>query len=438
MQETRTLKRPRQLLILIITAGLLARIAAALYIGNDVYELPGTFDQISYHNLALRLIDGFGFTFGEPWWPMTAANAPTAHWSFLYTFFLSGIYKLLGSAPLAARLLQVLVVGILHPYLAYLIGRHIFGQRVGLVAAALTAFYSYFVYYAATLMTEPFYITSILASLYLTIRLAEAKASREQLWLAVGLGLTLGITILLRQLFVLFVPLLLLWLLWAGHRHSGRWLLSSAIIVGAIIAAMILPFTIYNYLRFDRFVLLNTNAGYAFFWANHPVYGTQYQPLLDDYVSLVPDELRQLDEAALDQALLQRGVRIVLEDPVRYALLSFSRIPVYFMFWPSSDSETISNFARVSSFGILWPFMLLGMYFAFLRCKSSAIISSQVTLLFLFVVAYSLIHLLSWSLIRYRLPVDAVLLVFAALAILELVSRVNAYLARRRVPAAMD
>jgi hypothetical protein len=34
---------------------------------------------------------------------------------------------------------------------------------------------------------------------------------------------------------------------------------------------------------------------------------------------------------------------------------------------------------------------------------------------------YTLIHLLSWAQIRYRLPVDAVLLLFAAIAMADLV-----------------
>jgi hypothetical protein len=42
----------------------------------------------------------------------------------------------------------------------------------------------------------------------------------------------------------------------------------------------------------------------------------------------------------------------------------------------------------------------------------------------LFALMYTFIHLLSWSLIRYRLPVDAVLLVFAGLAVVDLFQRV--------------
>lgn len=90
--------------ILAVSVGL--RLAAALYLGNVVRELPGTADQLSYHNLALRVLGGHGLTFGEAWWPATRANAPTAHWSYLYTYLLSAIYAIFGSAPLAARLIQ--------------------------------------------------------------------------------------------------------------------------------------------------------------------------------------------------------------------------------------------------------------------------------------------------------------------------------------------
>jgi uncharacterized membrane protein len=43
-------------------------IVATLYMGDQVVNLPGTFDQISYNTLALRVLHGFGFTFGETCW----------------------------------------------------------------------------------------------------------------------------------------------------------------------------------------------------------------------------------------------------------------------------------------------------------------------------------------------------------------------------------
>ena len=46
-------------------------------------------------------------------------------------------------------------------------------------------------------------------------------------------------------------------------------------------------------------------------------------------------------------------------------------------------------------------------------------------LLGLFMVIYTGMHLLTWALIRYRLPVDAILLIFAAVGIMDILKRFN-------------
>ena len=240
--------------------------------------------------------------------------------------------------------------------------------------------------------------------------------------------------ILFRQLLLLFIPFLFAWVWWSGRKQGGKSTLPMLFITGIVIVAAIIPFTIFNYARFERFVLLNTNAGYAFFWGNHPIYGTHFEPILPQemgtYEGLIPKDLYALDEAALDQELLKRGLQFIIDDPVRYIFLSISRIPPYFTFWPSSESGMISNFSRVFSFGLAWPFMLYGLFRApFLReVKFKFGSGSPVFLLMLFILIYSAIHILTWTLIRYRLPVDAVLLIFAAIPIYEALN----YLSRRR------
>ncbi|NLF63319.1 MAG: glycosyltransferase family 39 protein [Chloroflexi bacterium] len=411
-----------RLLAAILAVSVLLRAGAALYFGNEVVELPGATDQLSYHNLALRLLGGHGFSFGEPWWPMTRAGEPTAHWSFLYTLYVAAVYAVTSLSPLAARLVQAVIVGLLHPYLAYLLGKRVAGSSAGLAAAALTAVYVYFVYYGGTLMTEAFYIAGLLASLYLVLLLADAEGKGQWRW-ALALGLVLGATILLRQLFMLVVPFLFLWLWWVRYRRGQRLPVAATLLAGAVVAVMILPFTIWNYARFDSFVLLNTNAGYAFYMSNHPVYGTRFEPILSEqvggYQQLIPEDVQLLDEAAMDRFFLRRGLEFVREDPGRYVLLSLSRIPVYFTFWPSAGSGMISNLSRVASFGLMWPFMLAGMVIVLLR-QRAAILSHPAAPLLLFAAVYTGIHVLSWALIRYRLPVDAVMLVFAGIAAVEL------------------
>ena len=149
---------------------------------------------------------------------------------------------------------------------------------------------------------------------------------------------------------------------WLVYRIGRR---VFGLTAGLVIAILILPWTVRNYRAFDRFVLLNTNAGFAFYWANHPIYGTNFTSLLPaggpSYQDLIPAELRDLDEAALDQALLRRGIGFVLDDPGRYALLSLSRVKPYFKFWPSPASSLTSNVSRVLSFGLYLPFMIYGL-----------------------------------------------------------------------------
>ncbi|MGW8145236.1 MAG: glycosyltransferase family 39 protein, partial [Anaerolineales bacterium] len=390
----------------------------------------GIHDQISYHTLSLRLINGYGLTFDEYWWPATKAGSPTAHWSYLYLGFLAVLYKVFGVNPLVPRLLQAIGVGILQPYLAFLLGRRVFNNVVGLASAALTAIYGYFIYYSAALMTEAIYIVAILLSLYLAILITDWASElddqpeiRRILKWGFFLGITLGIAVLLRQLFLLFVPFLFIWIWWRGGNKS----LSVLGISGLFLIILMIPFTIFNYSRFNRFVLLNTNAGFAFFWGNHPIYGTKFEPILPEemgsYQELIPEELKDLNEAALDQELLKRGIQFVIDDPVRYILLSLSRIPPYINFWPSSESGVVSNLVRVGSFGIMLPFILYGLYVSFIQRKKP-LLKQPLGLLYLFVIVYAGIHILTWTLIRYRLPIDALFVIFAGLGLVDLLNRI--------------
>lgn len=417
-----------QPLTAIIFVSVLLRVVVAVYMGNQVVELPGIFDQVSYHNLAIRVLGGHGFTFGEMWWPITRAGEPTAHWSFPYTLYLVGTYALFGVSPVAARILQAVVVGILHPYITHRIGERAFGRTIGLIAAAVVSIYIYFFYYGAALMTEPFYITTILFSLFFAMQLADNTDKKQDLKLGLALGISIGLTVILRQVFLLFLPFLFLWIWIARFRLRRNLPLLPTVLSFILIFSFILPITLFNYSRFHRFVLLNTNSGYAFFWGNNPIYGTKFIPILStpEYQAMIPEEVRHLDEAALDSELLKRGIQFVVQDPTRYVLLSLSRIPPYFMFWYSPESSALSNISRIGSFGVFLPFMLYGLFLGVKRSSSfmNLLVSPQ-GLLILFALVYAGVHILTWTLIRYRLPVDAVLIPFAALALQDVAQRLS-------------
>jgi 4-amino-4-deoxy-L-arabinose transferase-like glycosyltransferase len=395
----------KRLLTLILAVSVLIRIPVALYMGDQVTVLPGIQDQVSYDALARSLLDDRGYSFTKNWYPFTPANTPTAHWSFIYPLYLAGIYAVTGYHPLVARLVQAVVCGALISLLVYLIGRRVADEVTGLVGAALTAVYGYFIYYNVALMTETFFILFVLLSLYLSLEIKEQPTLRR--W--ISLGLALGVAALLRQTILFFIPFLLLWLFWESKKGETRlWHFAIPVVV---IALMIAPWTIRNYLVYHEILPLNSNAGYALYASTNPGLGTDWRN--DKVVVPVPEELVGQNEAELNKALTQKGVEFILSDPQRYFWLTLDKTLEYFWFWPSRDSSLISNLNRVLSFGLYLPFMLFGLYLSLARWRNFAV-------LYLFMLIHTGIHLLTWPAPRYRLTVDAVSMIFAALALLEL------------------
>ena len=121
----------RTLLLIIIVTAIALRMVSAVFQGNQVTQMPGIADQISYDGLARRVVEGYGFSFAEGHWPMTPAGQPTAHWSFLYTLYLAAFYAVFGAQALLPRLAQALIVGGLQTYVTYRLGERMFSRAVG-------------------------------------------------------------------------------------------------------------------------------------------------------------------------------------------------------------------------------------------------------------------------------------------------------------------
>jgi 4-amino-4-deoxy-L-arabinose transferase-like glycosyltransferase len=357
--------------------------------------------------VALNLLAGEGFSFTRPPWPFIQPGAPTAYTSFLYQLFLAGVYFLFGPHPLAARLIQALLCSLM-PWQVYGLVRRVLGEPpawekragvVALVAAAITAGYAYFVYYSATLMTEGLYLLAVAGSLNATLDLADRPTARR--WVAWGLAVALAT--LFRQVFMPMAVLLFLYVLWKARRRVK---IGHVALAGGIAAALILPWTVRNYLVFDRFLLLNSQAGQVFWNGNHPDLGVRFQA---SAMFPIPADLQGANEVDLGNELLRRGLKNVAADPGRFLRLSLSRAGIFLIFWPMKESSVFSNVARPLSFGLCLPFMIAGLVLSLREWR-------RWLLLYLFIAAYTFLHLISWVQIRYRMPVDVALAPFAALA----------------------
>jgi hypothetical protein len=416
-------------LVIIAALAVLLRVGVAVYLGDTT---PPAKDETSYSMLAERLSTGHGYSFAADWYPFAHADTPTSHWSFLYTAVVGAVYSAAGTHPLAVRVLQAILSGLLMPWLTYRLTLRIFPATsvqatLPLLAALLAAVYAYFVLYGAMVQTEALFFCVILWSLERTLALdarlaAQTHGSRIG-WTALTLGISLGLATLLRQSVLPWLPLLCLWLLLTSWRAQRlRTGVAAVALITAVVVFCIVPFTLRNLQAYGEFLLLNSNTGYAMYSAQHPLHGTDFQAYA---AAPLPADLldKNLNEAQWDRALMQRGLGFVLAEPGRYLLLSLSRVADYFEILPNAGSSLLFNAGQLLSFVLFLPFMLLGIFIALHRRSATAPgrrwpLPDPVGLCLLFVVFYSLLHIFTWAMPRYRLPVDAVLLPFAALGLL--------------------
>jgi 4-amino-4-deoxy-L-arabinose transferase-like glycosyltransferase len=275
--------------------------------------------------------------------------------------------------------------------------------------------YGYFIYYNAALMTESLFIVGILATIYICLRLLDRPALSW--WML--LGVILGGSILLRQTALFLVPILIAWVLfelWNKRIFLKNWW--HPITTVLIVLAIILPWTYRNYATYGQFLLLNSNSGYALYASTHPQLGVSWPADLEEVVVPVPDELSGLNEAQMDRGLSKLTMQNVIADPWRIFRLSLSKSLEYLKFWPSVHSNWISNLVRTLSFGLYAPFMLIGLFLSFKRWR-------QFMPLYLVCLSFAGLHILSWPAPRYRLPSDAIMMVFAGMAVYQLLQYVS-------------
>ncbi len=184
-----------------------------------------------------------------------------------YYYFLAAIYGLLGHSYLAVRLVQAML-DTLTCLLIYSLAKEAFGATAGLLAGFIAAVYPPLIFYTGVLLTETLTTFLLAAAVRCLLSFARIEQRRRDISLALA-GLLLGLTIITRSVFLVSVPLVLVWLVillkglqgWSSTMRLALWFLMPIVLV-------IAPITIRNWQIHGRLVLISTNGGVNFFLAH--------------------------------------------------------------------------------------------------------------------------------------------------------------------------
>ncbi len=338
----------------------------------------------------------------------------------LYSYVLAGIYAVFGRNQLIVGLIQMLG-GAVTVVLTYLVGKKVFRPTTALLGALLLIFYGAATFYEGQLLMM--WLGTLLNMLMLFF-LFKASSGRSFLLFAAA-GLAMGLSALARANILIFVPPVLIWILYFGG--AGRGKAAVAVYTAAVIGAIV-PVTLHNYAASRDFIPITSSFGVNFYIGNNEnASGVFYPPMGVDFNSDATTRRyvermlgRDMKPSQISGYWTKKVLGFMREQPGRELRLLLRKTALFFSGFeiPQIESYDLSR-KRFGIFKFLFvdywflcAFGLAGFIFAFKEWK-------RFILLHLFVISYSLSIIIFFITARYRIQIVPVLSLFAAYGLVD-------------------
>jgi 4-amino-4-deoxy-L-arabinose transferase-like glycosyltransferase len=408
----------RMMLLVFLTA-LALRIPVAMWLPEEVIWPDGR----RYERIAMNLLEHQGF--GDL--VENRRSVPTQ------PLLIAAVYGVFGKSYLALRLVSA-VIGALSCVVASLLARSLFGAVVGVLAGLVVAAYPHLVYLSALFeYPQTLGILFIATFLLLLYRFNENRRLAT-LFMA---SVLLGATILTLPTLLLFAPVFVLLTL----KRDADWRRNLGYVAAAIAGLVITvgSWTLRNYVAYDRVVIVNAASGVNFWAANNEAYARWGKPGsvpmctgpygVTSYCLEHREVQQKLAEHNLtstehvlahERAAWEHGLRFVREDPERFVKLAFAKFLQLWSPWPDAVHTGPARGGSkrdVISAATYIPMLLLALVGLFLSAKEHAQKLIPIYLLIAVFVAPFTVFLPT---MRYRLPIDFLLGIFAAIPLARL------------------
>jgi hypothetical protein len=355
-------------------------------------------------HIAWALASGFGFS--APW-PNTPI-APTAQQPPIYPMILAGIFKLAGAYSYLSLWIALGLNAILSAVTAVMIlriGRREFGSLTGIIAAWVWSCWLYEAAVAIRLWESTLAALLLMIGLLMLPKLAESLSPLR--WLL--FGTLVAVAALTNTTLLSIFPFF--WLgLWIDYRRRGRSCARMLFASLAICALVLLPWTIRNYLAFHRLFPVRDNFGLEL-WVGVELGPGKPGAVITrlfprDFPLSDPSEYNRLGEIAFMDSRSRMAMQYIRQNPREYLRLVAVRC---FRFWSEPQG---TPWLMIS--GLAW----LGALLAILRKRLGALPYLIV------LVSFPLVYYITHTFPTYRHPIEPVLLLLAAYAVVSLGSMV--------------
>lgn len=369
--------------------------------------------QTETGHIAYSIASGKGFSS-----PFQRDSGPTAWLAPVYPYLLAGIFKVFGIYTLASFFAAVLLnilfsAGTCVPI--FYAGKRIAGLGVASFAAWLWAFFpNAFIIPFEWIWDTSLSVLLVAAVLWATLELAESRRLRD--WCLYGL--LWGFLLLTNPAAALLFPLLLGWAAFRNRQEgpATKRIARPALAVALAVLCCV-PWTIRNYAVFHKLIPLRSNFAFELYVGNNENYDEQHR--------FRPGAITQ-DRETL--RYLRMGESDFMEEEKRKAvafIVSHPRIELWLVsqrfvdFW-TGTATPLATFRQADS---LWLRLIL-------LCNDAAPLGALLGIVVLlrrrsayafpviaFPVVFPMLYYVTHTSLRYRHPLDPVVLLLTAIGL---------------------
>jgi 4-amino-4-deoxy-L-arabinose transferase-like glycosyltransferase len=341
------LSGPRSFLLLAAIVAVALRVAFALGYWN---HQPLTRDEREYLSLARSIAAGRGFEYDADVLAGPVDPFGRAPGYPLFLALVGGGRAVTSSVPASVKIAQSIIGGLGVVMVGLLAGK-LAGGRAGIAAAFIAACYPPLIWISAYAFSEALAWPLGLAAAWCFDRANERRSSPVA-WATCGV--LSGLTVLVRPAILFFLIVSALWLL------SRRRILAPLVLSSAAIVAMA-PWTIRNYSRDGRFVLVASEGGVTFWTGNHPQASGEGDLAANPELKRASQALRArspgLTEEQMEPVYYREALGWIRSHPLSWCALEVRKM--FFLVVPIGPSYRVHSTryytASLLSYGLLLP-----------------------------------------------------------------------------------
>lgn len=414
-------------IIFILILGAILRVLCFFEFKNTLFYKYPILDALYYDELAMKIASG------------NLIQNEAFFMGPLYPYLLGSIYFIFGHSLIIPRIFQMLL-GLMTSYLAFILGRKIYGFNIiGYIAAFLITTYKPLIFFEQTLLMEVLVSFMILLSIY-TLLLAAEKKCKPYFILA---GIVLGLTVLTRGNLLLTAFPIAVWIfVCMKDKISSRQAIISSIIFILSVFIGILPATLHNYIAEKDFVLITSNAGINLYIGNNEKSDGEF--VVTDELDFFSDmsgrepvkialKKNEVKSSEVSKYWNEKAKIFIKENPKKFISLLINKIR---LFWGRDEVPQLYNQRLMSkdvfilrapliSFAIIGPLTILAIFLTLLKPSRYSI----VVLIFILTYMFSILPFFITD--RYRICIIPAMILSASFALYTIVQFIKSSLYKK-------